>query len=494
MYSAIKSDNYILLSVNAAKLHDMFKRIGKCDLGSDEFYRILTPKNIDIISFVNDLAVKNKIALKYMIMDNLELYHPNDYIWHQNKYANGMCNIIIKDTFDELLMGGMDYSEECPGTKKIADTYISAYDTTQKKILNKSSLYIRSGGGIYSIIERNLSDFITYLSWVKINDVIKFIKSKNPEFNTDLAASYEIIQSTDGVAFDIIRILKENKDASFFMLDGKTGTKIKMQVDGAVPDVKTGMDEAYYHNEFTQNIAAYRAGTVGSLTSAIKSADDRLKRSMSTGVKTGLQLSMSLQKQGWEVKTIGNMDCFVYPNKVYVTTVVGNDGKRYPVPEDCREVMYLYDITVPIDSSLHGLGNEKMGVKARGFHPHRGASGGDAYHELSHATDLNRVCIGDLDGKPIEKIANLIDALAGAYQPSMMGNMAARCVGCLFGGDISVMGSESKASEVKKTMEYIDPIIKNKGAFKGGKVKKMVKDDDGEPKMRSSKAGTVFSV
>jgi len=280
------------------------------------------------------------------------------------------------------------------------------------------------------------------------------------------------------------------------MLDGKTGTKIKMNVDGNIPSLESNVSEKYYYEEMLNNLAAHRAGTVGALTTAIKSADDRIRRSMSVGVKTGLQLSTTLQKQGWEIKTVSNMECFVYPKKVFVTTVVGNDRKRYPFPEDCKEIMYLYDITVPIEASLYGLSNSNLGVKARGFHPHRGSGSDSAYSDLSHVKDLNRVCIGDLDGKPIEKIVDLIDTLSGAYQPSMMGNMASRCVTCLFGSDISVMTTDRKTDEVKKTMEYVEPIIKNKGAFKNIKaVKDDPKDSAIESKMVSRpKAGSVFSV
>jgi hypothetical protein len=500
VYSAVKNNDYIVLSISPNNIFNMLRHIGKCDIGFDEFARFVTPKNSDIIAFVNDLAIKGKIAHKYMISSDLEEYHPNDYLWHQSKYVNGVCNVFIKDTYDDVLMGSErdGVAQNCPGTKKLAEYYISAYDNTQKKVLNQNSLYIRSGGGIYSIIERNIPDFIVYLSWVKLNDALKYLKSKNPESNVDLVSSFEIFQKTDGTVFDIVRKLKESKDTSFYMVDGKTGTKIKMNVDSNIPEVQSDVTESYYYNEFVNNMAAYRAGTVGSITAAIKSADDRLKRSMSAGIRNGLQLASTLYKQGWEQRTVNGVECFVYPKKVYVTTVADSYQKRFTVPEECRELLYVYDITVPIDSTLYGLSNGNLGVKARGFHPHRSSSSESYYTEEAHTKDLNRVCIGDLDGKPIEKITDLIETLSGAYAPSMNGGMAARCIDCFFGNDLKVMSSSATSADIKKTLEYLAPIIKNKGVFTKAtatiKASKS-KGTDVEPKMKSpSKSSSIFSV
>jgi hypothetical protein len=504
VYSAVKNNDYIVLSVSPSNIFNMLKHIGKCEIGFDEFSRIVTPKNSDIISFVNDLVIKGRIANKYMVSLNLEEYHLNDFIWHQNKYVNNICNVFIKDTYDDVLMGGErdGFAQDCPGTRKLAETYTSAYDTTQKKVLNQNSLYIRSGGGIFSIIERNMSDFIIYLSWVKLNDALKYIKSKSPDTNIDLSSSFEIFQKTDGTVFDIVRKLKESKDTSFYMLDGKTGTKIKMSVDSNIPEVQSDVTETYYYNEFVNNMTAFRAGTVGSITTAIKSADDRLKRSMSAGIRNGLQLAATLYKQGWEQRTVNGVECFVYPKKVFVTTVADSYHKRFTVPEECRELLYVYDITVPIDSTLYGLSNSNLGVKARGFHPHRSSSSESYYTEEAHTKDLNKVCIGDLDGKPIEKITELIETLSGAYAPSMNGGMAARCIDCFFGSDLKVMSSDVKSTDVKKTLEYLAPIIKNKGVFnkaiaKLSKTKHplSIDGDDTEPKMKSSsKSSSIFSV
>jgi hypothetical protein len=500
VYSAVKNNDYIILSISPSHIVNMMKHIGKTEIGNDDIAKLFTPKNIDIISFVNDLAIKNKIASKYMITTDIDTYHPHEYIWHQSKYNNGICNVIIKDAYDVTSMGDPrdTGAEECPGTKKLADMYISAYDNTQKKVLNQNSLYIRSGGGIFSIIERNLSDFVTYLSWVKLNDAMKFLKMKNPEVNTDLASSFEIIQKTDSTVFDIVRSLKESKDSSFFMVDGKTGTKIKMMVDSNIPEVQSDVTEKYYHDEFMNNIAAFRAGTVGSVTAAIKSADERIKRSMSVGVSTGLQLATALQKQGWVQKTVGGRECFVYPGRVNVTTFVDNSHKRYTLPEECQEIMYLYDITVPINPCIYGISSDADCVKARGFHPHRaGSGGGNAYGELTHVKDLNRLCIGDLDGKPIEKIVNLIDALSGAYEPSMMGNMASRCINCLTGYDIAgAMSSDTKSPDVKKMLDYIDPILKNRGFTKKAKstTDTTIKTGETKTKKTPAKGATIFST
>jgi len=500
VYSAVKNNDYIILSISPAHIVTMLKHIGKVDVSNDDITRIFTPKNIDIISFVNDLAIKNKIATKYMISADIDKYQPHDYIWTQSRYNNGVCNVIIKDAYDVTLMGETrdTGSSDSQGTKAIADYYVSAYDSTQKKILNQNSLYIRSGGGIFSIIERNISDFVTYLSWVKLNDAMKFIKSRNPEANTDLASSFEIIQKTDGTVFDIVRKLKEGKDSSFFLLDGKTGSKIKMMVDNNIPDIQSDTTEKYYHDEFVNNMAAFRAGTVGSLTAAIKSADDRIKRSMSVGVSTGLQLAAALNKQGWTQKTVGGRECFVYPGRVNVTTFVDNAHKRFVIPEDCQEIMYLYDITVPINPCIYGISSDGDCVKARGFHPHRaGSGGGNPYIELNHVKDLNRICIGDLDGKPIEKIVNLIETLSGAYQPSMMGSLASRCIAHFTGSsDITGMSSSDTSSpEYKKTMEYLEPIIKHKGFTKKIKpVTEPVKSGETKVKKPSSKGATIFST
>lgn len=498
MFSIVRGDDHLILSVNTENVDRMIRQIAGSSIDSNDLMKVMTPKNIDIISFVNDLAIKNKVAPKYVISDDIESYHPNDYIYHQCKYNNSTCNIIIKDMYDEVLMS--EYTEDCPGTKKIVEFYRNAYDTSQLKVLNKNSMMVRGGGGIYSLIERNVAEFIVYLSWVKINEVMRSIKSKFPEVNVNLGSSFEVIERSDGAVFDIVRKLKESKDTAFFMLDGKTGNKIKMNIDSSVPEVHSDLTPDYYHEEFIKNMASYRAGTVDSITGAIKSADDRIRRSMSVGVKTGLQLSRTLLKQGWVLEEVSGMDCFVYPEKVYIRTVVGGkDMKRYTMPEECTNSLYLYDITVPIDSVLHGLNDRVFGVKARGFHPHRASGGSNYYNDLDHVTDLNVVCIGELEGKPIEKISALIESLSSAYQPSMMGNAASRCITCLFGSDYGVMSSETSSIEVKKTMEYVKPFMDNKGILTKPiisiKTKSSKTDASVEPvSPRAIRSGSVFSV
>ena len=79
----------------------------------------------------------------------------------------------------------------------------------------------------------------------------------------------------------------------------------------------------------------------------------------------------------------------------------------------------------------------------------------------------------------------------------MNGGMAARCIDCFFGSDLKVMSSDVKSADVKKTLEYLAPIIKNKGVFtKATTLKaKKSKETDVEPKMKSSsKASSIFSV
>jgi hypothetical protein len=504
VFSIVRNTDYVVLSVNIENVMRMIKQITKNDIDQNEVIRAITPKNIDIISFVNDLALKSKVGAKYVISDEIESYHPNDYIYHQCKYNDGICNIFIKDAYDEILMGtqGDTGAEDCPGTKKTVEFYKSSYDKLQMKVLNKNSLFVRNGGGIYSVIERNIAEFIVYLTWVKLNDVMRIVKARYPDINVDLASSYEVVEREDGIVFDIVRKFKESKDTSFFMIDGKTGNKVKMMVDTSIPEISSDLTSTFYYNEFIKNMESYRNGTVGSLTGAIKSADNRIKRSMSVGIKTGLQLANTLLKQGWVIETGNNgVDCFVYPHKVYITAVVGGDGmKRYTFPEECRDKLYLYDITVPIDALMYGISNREHGVKARGFHPHRSSGSSNFYGDLDHITDLNAVCIGDLDGKPIEKIVNLIDALSSAYQPSMMGNAASTCVTMLFGREFNVMSSDAKKAEVKATMEYIDPFVKNNGILRKPIVVKddtsttKKKKDSGEPVMRTVKSGSVFTV
>lgn len=499
MFSIVKSTDFVVISVNLENAMRIAKHI---DIGggmdSNEVIKTITPKNIDIIAFVNDLATRGKISMKYAIISDIESYHPHDFIYHQYNYANNICNIFIKDQYDEAMMGNSG-AEDCPGTKKIVEYYKNSYDSTQLKVLNKNSLFIRVGGGIFSIIERNIAEFVIYLSWVKLNELFRIIKARNPDNNVDLASSFEVIERSDGVVFDIVRKLKESKDTSFYMLDGKTGNKIKMSIDANIPDIQGNLTESYYHDEFVRNMASYRAGTVDSITTAIKSADNRIKKSMSVGVKTGLKLANSLVKQGWKIETVGEIDCFVYPEKVYITTVVGGASmKRYTMPEDCRDLLYLYDITVPIDVSLHGLNDRSLGVRARGFHPHRAAGSSNYYDDLSHVTELNAVCIGDLDGKPIEKIVSLIDSLSSAYQPSMMGNAASRCILTLFGGDFGVMSSSAKSDEIKATMKYIKSFTDNKGALADKKpitkTASVESADTSSPNPRAVRSGSIFSV
>jgi len=496
LYSIVRGEDHLVLTVNTENIDRMIKQIAKSGIDQSELIKIVTPKNIDIISFVNDLAVKNKIAPKYVISTDIDEYHPNDYIFHQCRYNNGICNIIIKDRYDEVLMND---GEDCPGTKRIIEYYKNSYDTSQLKVLNKNSMMVRGGGGIYSLLERNIAEFIVYLSWVKINEVMRSIKSKYPEVNVDLGSSFEIVERTDGAVFDIVRKLKESKDSSFYMLDGKTGNKIKMLIDSSIPEVQSDLTAEYYNEEFVRNMASYRAGTVDAITGAIKSADERIRRSMSIGVKTGIQLSRTLMKQGWIIDEVNGLDCFIYPEKVYVKSVVGGkEMKRYMFPEECCDVLYLYDITVPIDASLHGLNERILGVKARGFHPHRSSGSNNYYGDLDHITDLNVVCIGDLEGKPIEKISLLIESLSSAYQPSMMGNAASKCVSGLFDGNYSVMSTDTTSKEVKKLLSYIDPFIKNKGVLTKTSSKFVTPSSTGssieDPKPPRIRSGSIFSV
>jgi len=502
VFSIVRGDDHLILSVNTENISRMVNQIAKSSIDSSELQKIMTPKNIDIISFVNDLAIKSKVAPKYVISSDVENYHPHDYIYHQFKYNNGICNIVIKDRYDEVLMG--EYTEDCPGTKKLVEYYKNSYDTSQLKVLNKNSMMVRGGGGVYSLIERNVAEFTVYLTWVKINEVLRFVKAKYPESNVDLGSSFEVVERTDGAIFDIVRKLKESKDSSFYMLDGKTGNKIKMSVDSSVPEVHSDLTAEYYHDEFLRNMASYRAGTVDSITGAIKSADERIRRSMSVGIKTGMQLSRSLIKQGWVLEEVNGLDCFVYPNKVYVKAVVGGrtdsgSPKHYTFPEECCDIMYVYDITVPIDASLHGLSDTILGVKARGFHPHRSSGTSTSFGDLDSVTDLNKVCIGDLDGRPIEKIPALIEALANAYQPSMIGNTASRCVNTLFGESFGISPSDSNLSkEQKKMLEYVEPFIKNKGILnkiKPVSLKSKTTGDVTETVIPSRvRSGSVFSV
>jgi hypothetical protein len=464
VYSVVRSDNMVVLSVDSSNVNRMAQQLMKTtSIDKGKIHSILVPKNIDIICFINDLVLKNKVGSKYLISGKLESFHPDDYIFHQSKMSGDQCNIFIKDTFDEMLMGG----EACPGTLALVEFYKNAYAQVSSTILNKNSLFARSAGGFYSIIERNMAEFVVYLSWTKLNEVIKYFRSFNTGENFDLASTFELVERTDGIAFDIVRRLKESKDSSFFMLDGKTGSKIKMMVDGTIPDATSELTAEFYHNEFLNNLSAYRNGTVNTLTNAIKSVDERIQRSMSSGIKTGMQLSASLIKQGWVIEVVDGAECFVYHDKVYANSVVGGSNmKRYTFPKECENLLYLYDITVPIETVMRSgiaVSENNKGVRARGFFPHRSAGSVDVYEEVKAHKNLGRMCIGDLDNKPIEKIVNLLDAFSCVYQPSMMGNLPSKCISSLFGNDISVMSSGASKENIEKAKEYIKPFIDNKG-------------------------------
>jgi len=499
VYSIVKNTDYLVLSISLENVQRMVRQIARTDIDTSELVKIIVPKNIDIISFVNDLALKSKVAPKYIISGNIDTYHPQDGIYHQTRFNNGICNIIIKDTYDDVMMGGSSGtgSEDCPGTKNIVNFYKNSYDAAQLRVLNADSTFVRGGGGgIFSVLERNIAEFIVYLSYSKTNDILRIIKSRNPNVNVDLASSFEVVERTDGSMFDIVRKFRENKDTNFFLRDGKTGTEIKMTMDPNIPEMKSDTTAEYYHEEMMRNLASYRAGTADTLLGAIRSADDRIKRSMSVGVKTGMVLAKNLLKDGWKIEEVNGVDCFVHPDKVYVTSVVGNDGRKYSFPEECKDIMYLYDITVPIDACLHGLNNNRIGVKAKGFHPHRSSGASNYYNDLEHTDELQVVCIGDLDGKPIENIVNLVDTLSCANRRSMMGNAASRCISTFFGEEYAVMSSDAKSKEVKKIMEYIKPFLDNKGiAIKKPSVtKKKDSGDDHEPVMRSVRSGGIFTA
>ena len=495
MYSAVRSENMVVVSIDSQNVYKMAQQLMKStSIDKSRIQSILVPKNSDIICFINDLVVKNKIGSKYVITGNFDNYHPDDNIYHQNRYSGDQCNIFIKDSYDEMLMGG----EACPGTLALGEFYKNAYAQVSSTILNKNSLFARSAGGFYSIVERNVAEFTIYLSWTKMNEVMKYLRSFNTGDNFDLASSFELVERTDGITFDIVRRLKESKDSSFFMLDGKTGQKIKMMVDGTIPDATSELTADFYHQEFMNNLAAYRNGTVGTITSAIKSVDERIQRSMSIGVKTGMSLSASLVKQGWSIEVVDGAECFVYHDKIYANSVVGDNNsgtKRYLFPKECENLLYLYDITVPIDNVMRSgisVSENNKGVRAKGFFPHRSSGSGDVWDELKTVKSLGRICIGDLDGKPIEKIVNLLDALSGVYKPSMMGNLPARCVSVLFGGDIGVMSSSATKENIEKVKEYIKPFIDNKGIF--NKIASSTKESKAKAEEKGARMGSVFTV
>jgi len=504
VFSAVKTDSHILLSVGIENIYRMASYLANTSVDKGAIAKLLVPKNMDIICFVNDLAIKRKIGPKYVIQGNFEEYHPDDYIYHQCRFVgpqNDMCNVFIKDTYDDALMDG----EPCPGTSALASFYKNAYNQVSSEILNKNSLFVRGNAGIYSIIERNIAEFVVYLSWSKTNEVLKYIRSFNTESNFDLASSFELVERSDGVVFDLVRKLKESKDSSFYMVDGKTGNKIKMCIDGSIPDAASDLTSEFYHQEFLNNLAAYRNGTVTTVTSAIKSAEEKIQRSMSVGIKTGINMAASLTKQGWKIEQVNGADCFVYHDKVYANSVVGGDKhKRYLFPDECKDLIYMYDITVPIETTLRSgisVSDTNKGVRARGFNPHRSSGSSDVYEELNHTSDLTKICIGDLDGKPFEKIVNLVDALSIVYQPSMMGNLASRCIQSLFGHDVLVMSSSSSNTNVKKSRDYIKPFVDNRGILNKPVPKaKTAKDDEsGEPSgppSRSSgvRSGSIFTV
>ena len=509
MFSAVKAEDHIILSMNVDNIYKMASYVAGTSVDRQLLFKMIVPKNLDIICFVNDLAIKRKIGPKYVIQGEFDTYHPDDYIYHQCKFIGSnteLCNVVIKDTYDESLMDG---GEACPGTLALSSFYKNAYNQVSSEILNKNSLFVRGNAGIYSILERNLAEFVTYLSWSKTNEVLRYVRSFNTTKNFDLASSFELVERTDGVMFDIVRKLKESKDTSFYMIDERTGNKIKMQVEGAIPSGEGGLTADFYHQEFLNNLAAYRNGTVNTITAAIKSADDRIKKSMSIGIRTGISMAASLSRQGWTLEVIDGVDYFVYHNKIYANSVVGSAtgdrNKRYLFPKECENLIYLYDVTVPIDTVLRSgisVSDPTKGVRAKGFNPHRSSNAGDIYDELKHTSELGKVCIGDLDGKPFEKIVNLVDALSIVYQPSMMGNLASRCVSCMFGQDISVMSTSTTKVNIEKSKEYIKPFTDNKGVFlkpapKVAKDKDKDKKDPEEPVMASRsevRSGAIFSV
>jgi hypothetical protein len=468
VYSAVRSDKMVVLSVDITNLHNMLSQLTGGSVDLQAVMRLALPTNQDIITLVNDLALKSKIGPRYIINTDFAKYHPADHIFHQNKtMEHGYQAIVyIKDEFDDILMSG---GEDCPGTRELVAYYKNAYKSLTSEILNKNSLFVRGDSGIFSVIERNLAEFITYLSWSKMNEIIKYAKSTKPDANFDLASSYELFEKSNGVVFDIVRTLKEHKDSSFYLLDGKSGSKIKVVVDGGVPDTTNDEIAAYYHSEFIRNTKAYRAGSMQVLEKAVKNANERIRKSMSVGVKTGMVLSRTLMKQGWEMKEVDGVDCFVYPNTLYINSAIGGAGmKKYIFPDECHNLLYLYDITVPIDSVLvSGLSTSdpRRGVRARGLSPHRASGGsGDVISDLNHASDLTKVCIGDLDGKPIESIVDMLDALSVAYEPSMMGNLPTRCIMLLFGRDVEIMSSSASDADHKATVKFLQPFVKNKGS------------------------------
>jgi hypothetical protein len=73
VFSIVKSTDFVVVSVNLENAIRMARQIDTANtIDTNELIKVVTPKNIDIISFVNDMAMRGRISAKYVVSSGIE--------------------------------------------------------------------------------------------------------------------------------------------------------------------------------------------------------------------------------------------------------------------------------------------------------------------------------------------------------------------------------------------------------------------------------------
>lgn len=483
MFSSIRDDEgkFIAIHLGVSNIDDMLSKLATKSVDKSSLINSISITHGDIITFVNDLAIKSIIPKRYMIPDSIvSEVDVKKTLFDQTFYNDGV--MYITDDYIPVIMP-VKPQTSCK-TKVLTDYMAQSYQKVGSKVLNPNSALNIKDPGLYGIISKHLPEFINFITWSKMNDIMRSIRS-SADFDVNMSASLAIVKKNDSSVMDLVYVLEQSKDIDFVISDKKGTASISLKLPTDSKDIFKSPQSTTYIQDTTANIEAFRKGTVETLRKSIKATEERAKKIAAFGMQEGIAFSRDCLSKGWEIKKVGDRDCFVYPKKVFVTHVVKQDdnGKlvNFALPENCQDKLYVYDLTVPIDTTMKGM--TMGGVTARGLHPHRSTTGRGWYDSIFNKKSLDalsNVCIGDMQGKPITELNKLIETFGGVYYNSMLaGGIERELMYTLFGRsslkdyiNSGHLDTSSTTSEhFDKVKEYVSPFLEISGDLNHSKKK-----------------------
>ena len=180
-------------------------------------------------------------------------------------------------------------------------------------------------------------------------------------------------------------------------------------------------------------------------------AEERLKIE-NAAFRNAFSIVSKAIQNGWRLESDSGYQYVVYPDKIFVERVL-YQGTVIPLPEELRELLWVEDIRIQLSSrDLRGHVNT-----ARGFHPHRGGGYPEdnfqPYREYEETANMNHICIGDFNGKPIDHFVLIPEAFKTVSYSTMFGNFPATLIGFWLG---SVPEMPEYYKELRDSDEYDD--------------------------------------